>query len=62
VGASGVGVRVHHIGASGTLAEVDFENDLLIVLLTQVPQTETLPFRRRLIKAIYAVFQPKPGI
>jgi CubicO group peptidase (beta-lactamase class C family) len=57
VGAGGVGVRVHHIGASGTLAELDFDDDLLIVFLTQVPQTETLPFRRRLVQAIYAVFE-----
>ena len=59
VGDNGVGVRVRHTGASGTLAQVDFENDLLIVLLTQIPQTQTQPFRERLIKAIYAVFQPQ---
>lgn len=62
VDANGVGVRVRHIGASGTLGQVDFENDLLFVFLTQVPQTETLPFRDRVLRAIYSVFSPAgPG-
>ena len=58
VDAKGVGVRVRHIGASGTLGQVDFENDLLFVFLTQVPQTETLQFRDRVLRAIYSVFSP----
>jgi CubicO group peptidase (beta-lactamase class C family) len=60
VGDNGIGVRLRHIGASGTLAQLDFESDLLIVFLTQVPQAQTLPFRQRLMKAIYTVFQPPP--
>ncbi len=55
LGADGYGVRIRHTGASGTLAELDFENDLGIVVLTQVPQTQTQPFRDRLLREIYAV-------
>jgi CubicO group peptidase (beta-lactamase class C family) len=57
-GPNGVGVRIRHTGASGTLAQLDFENDFFIVLLTQVPQLRTGPFRERLLKAILAVFAP----
>jgi CubicO group peptidase (beta-lactamase class C family) len=52
VNAQGEGVRVRHTGASGTFAQLDFENDLIFVLLTQVPQTQTQPFREGLLKAI----------
>jgi len=56
VNAKGEGIRVRHTGASGTFAQLDFENDLLFVLLTQVPQTQTQPFRDGLLKAIADVF------
>jgi len=56
VNAKGEGVRVRHTGASGTFAQLDFENDLILVLLTQVPQTQTQPFRDNLLKAIAEVF------
>jgi len=58
-GPNGVGVRIRHTGASGTLGQLDFENDFLIVLLTQVPQLRTGPFRERLLKAILSVFAPQ---
>jgi CubicO group peptidase (beta-lactamase class C family) len=54
--AKGDGVRVRHTGASGTFAHLDLENDLIFVLLTQVPQTQTQPFRDGLLKAIADVF------
>jgi CubicO group peptidase (beta-lactamase class C family) len=54
----GVGVRIRHTGASGTFAQLDFENDVIVVILTQVPQAQTQPFRDRLLKAISAVFLP----
>jgi CubicO group peptidase (beta-lactamase class C family) len=54
-GADGHGVRIRHTGASGTLAELDFENDIGIVLLTQVPQTQTQRFREPLLREIYSV-------
>jgi CubicO group peptidase (beta-lactamase class C family) len=56
VNARGEGIRVRHTGASGTFAQLDFENDLIVVLLTQVPQTQTQPFRDGLLKAIGDVF------
>lgn len=56
--ANGVGVRIRHTGASGTFAQLDFEHDFFFVILTQVPQTQTQPFRDRLLPAIYAVFAP----
>ena len=57
--AQGEGVRVRHTGGSGTWAMLDFENDLILVLLTQVPQTPTEPFRLRVVKAVMAVFAPE---
>ena len=56
VNAKGEGTRIRHTGASGTFAQLDFENDLIIVLLTQVPQTQTQPFRDGLLKAVAEVF------
>jgi CubicO group peptidase (beta-lactamase class C family) len=54
--ADGVGYRVRHTGASGTLALLDFKQDLLVVMLTQVPTKQTQPFSNRLMKAINSVF------
>jgi CubicO group peptidase (beta-lactamase class C family) len=54
--ARGVGVRLRHAGASGTLALIDFESDLIVVVLTQVPTKQRLPFGRRLDAAIEANF------
>jgi CubicO group peptidase (beta-lactamase class C family) len=59
VDADGVGVRIRHTGASGTFAQLDFENDFYFVILTQVPQTQTQPFRDRLLRAINSVFAPE---
>lgn len=58
--ANGVGVRIRHTGASGTFAQLDFENDMFFVFLTQVPQTQTQPFRNRLLTAIDALFPAQP--
>jgi CubicO group peptidase (beta-lactamase class C family) len=54
-GPGGIGAAVRHTGASGTFGLVDFEKDVIVVFLTQVPQIETEPFRRRLLQAIGAV-------
>jgi CubicO group peptidase (beta-lactamase class C family) len=56
VNAKGEGTRIRHTGASGTFAQLDFENDLIIVLLTQVPQMQTQRFRDGLLKAVAEVF------
>ena len=52
----GVGDRLRHAGASGTLALIDFKRDLIVVVLTQVPTKQRLPFGRRLDEAIERVF------
>jgi len=54
----GVATRIRHTGGSGTWAMLDFKHDLILVLLTQVPQTPTEPFRVRVVKAALAVFAP----
>jgi len=58
-GPDGVGVLVRHTGASGTLAQLDFENDLIIVLFTQVPGPKIGPFREGLLQSIQSVFAPQ---
>ncbi len=54
--AAGQGVRVRHTGASGTFAILDFQSDLVVVMLSQVPSKQTQPFSNKLLKAIDAVF------
>jgi CubicO group peptidase (beta-lactamase class C family) len=49
--------RIQHTGASGTIGIIDFDLDLVIIILTQVPQAQTNNWRRPLLEAIYAVFQ-----
>jgi len=55
-GPGGAGRRIQHTGASGTLAWIDFDLDLVIVMLTQVPQTQTQQFRRRVMEKIAEIF------
>jgi CubicO group peptidase (beta-lactamase class C family) len=55
-GANGLGDRVRHIGASGTLALIDFKADVIVVFLTQVPAKQTQPFTDRVMKAVGTVF------
>jgi len=56
VDATGVGDRLRHGGASGTLALLDLRQDLIVVAFTQVPTKQTQPFGDRLMQAINAVF------
>jgi hypothetical protein len=51
-----LGDRLRHTGASGTLALIDFRSDVIVVVLTQVPTKQRLPFGRRLDAAIEALF------
>ena len=57
-GADGTADRVQHTGASGTLALIDFQRDLLVVVLTQVPTKQRQPFGNRLNQAVAAIFLP----
>jgi len=54
--ASGVGDRVRHNGASGTSVWIDFKVDLLVVVLTQVPTKQRLPFGNRLNQVVDSIF------
>jgi CubicO group peptidase (beta-lactamase class C family) len=55
----GVGDRLRHTGASGTFVLIDFRQDLLVVMLTQVPTRQTQPFGERLRMALDQVFSPQ---
>ncbi len=48
----GTASRIRHTGAAGTLAVLDFDKDLIFIVLTQVPQQQTLGWRSQLVKAI----------
>lgn len=48
--------RIRHTGASGTLAMLDFDRDLIVIVLTQVPQTQTQRWREQLLRTIGGVF------
>jgi glycerophosphoryl diester phosphodiesterase len=57
--ASGLGDRIRHTGASGTFALLDFKQDLIVVMLSQVPTKQTQPFGDRVMKAIDSIFLPQ---
>ena len=52
----GTAARIRHTGASGTIGIIDFERDLIIVVLTQIPQQQTIGWRNALVNSINAVF------
>lgn len=52
----GTASRIRHTGASGTLAVLDFEQDLIVIVFTQVPQGQTMRWRDRLVRTIGEVF------
>jgi CubicO group peptidase (beta-lactamase class C family) len=54
--ADGTASRIRHTGASGTLAFLDFDRDLIAIILTQVPQTQTIRWRNQLVRTIDTVF------
>jgi CubicO group peptidase (beta-lactamase class C family) len=54
--ATGVGDRLRHGGASGTLALLDLRQDLIVVSFTQVPTKQAQAFSDRLMRAINSVF------
>jgi arylsulfatase A-like enzyme/CubicO group peptidase (beta-lactamase class C family) len=49
----GTASRVQHTGASGTLAMIDFDHDLIIIVLTQVDQRKIGGWRSSLIDSIF---------
>ncbi len=55
--ADGSAARIRHTGASGTLAVLDFENDVILIVLTHVPQTQTNRWRNRLVETVFKTFE-----
>ena len=51
--------RVMHIGGSGTMIVIDFDLDLIVVVLTQI-KGQKLKWRQQLIREIYEIFQSLP--
>jgi len=57
----GTAARIRHTGASGTLAVLDFKHDLILIVLTQVPQVQTNRWRNGLIETVFNTFQALPA-
>lgn len=53
----GTSSRIQHSGASGTIGIIDFDLDLIVIILTQVPQAQTNKWRQPLLQSIYTVFE-----
>lgn len=53
----GTGIRIQHTGGSGTIGMIDFDLDLVVIILTQVPQAQTNKWRTPLLKTIFTVFE-----
>jgi arylsulfatase A-like enzyme/CubicO group peptidase (beta-lactamase class C family) len=57
--ADGTASRVQHTGASGTLAMIDFDQDLILIVLTQVDQKQIGGWRNQLIQTVAEVCRSK---
>lgn len=53
----GIASRIQHTGASGTIGVIDFDLDLIVIILTQVPQAQTNKWRGPLLKTVFGVFE-----
>ncbi len=53
--ADGTASRVQHTGASGTLGIIDFDQDLILIVLTQVDQKKIGGWRSKLINTVVEV-------
>lgn len=53
----GTANRIQHTGASGTIGIIDFDLDLIVIILTQVPQAQTNNWRRPLLQTTFNIFQ-----
>ena len=49
--------RIQHTGASGTIGIIDFDLDLIVIALTQVPQAQTNKWRGPLLKTVFEAFE-----
>ncbi len=48
----GTAKRIRHTGASGTFAMLDFEDDLIVIIFTQVEQNKIMLWRNQLLQTI----------
>jgi len=53
----GTASRIQHTGASGTIGIIDFDLDLIVIALTQVPQAQTNKWRGPLLKTVFGAFE-----
>ena len=49
--------RIQHTGASGTIGIIDFDIDLIVIVLTQVPQAQTNKWRGPMLKTVFGAFE-----
>lgn len=49
--------RIQHTGASGTIGIIDFDLDLIVIILTQVPQAQTNKWRGPLLQNVFSAFE-----
>ena len=49
--------RIQHTGASGTIGIIDYDLDLIVIILTQVPQAQTNKWRGPLLQTVFDVFE-----
>ncbi|MDG2168011.1 MAG: serine hydrolase [Opitutales bacterium] len=49
--------RIQHTGAAGTIGIIDFDLDLIVIALTQVPQAQTNKWRGPMLKTVFEIFQ-----
>lgn len=49
--------RIQHTGASGTIGIIDFDLNLIVIALTQVPQAQTSKWRGPLLKTVFGAFE-----
>ena len=49
--------RIQHTGASGTIGIIDFDIDLIVIVLTQVPQAQTNKWRGPVLKTVFGAFE-----
>lgn len=55
-GPDGRARRIRHLGASGTLAFLDFDAGVITVLFTQVPGNQDMRFRERVAREVSSLF------
>lgn len=49
--------RIQHTGGSGTIGIIDFDLDLIVIVLTQVPQAQTNKWRGPFLKTVFGTFE-----